>query len=325
MIKIGIVGGTGYVAGELLRNLIHHPEVEIDFVYSHSQPGEPIQKVHQDLFWQDGLLFSSEINPEVDLVFLSIGHGYSRNFLLQHRFSQQTKVVDLSNEFRLNEDSNLGENNFVYGLPELNRDRIKQSSHIANPGCFASAIQLALLPLASKDILQQDVHIHAITGSTGAGQSLKETSHFSWRNNNLSVYKAFQHQHLGEIQESLGAVQQSQLPDLNFLPMRGNFTRGIFASIYCNCNWTESELQDLYLAYYQTAVFTHLSDQEVHLKQVVNTNNCALQVRKIDGKVLIISAIDNLLKGAAGQAIQNMNLMFGLKENTGLQLKASYF
>jgi len=325
MIKAGIVGSSGYVAGELLRCLIHHPEVDIDFLYSHSQPGLNAGEIHQDLIHLENLTFTNVINEQVDVVFLCLGHGNSTKFLKTHSFSSQTKIIDLSNDFRLKNDAAMGEKDFVYGLTELNHGAIKTAQHIANPGCFATAIQLALLPLAAKQHLNDDVHIHAITGSTGAGQGLSTTSQFSWRSNNVSIYKAFDHQHMGEIGENIVSLQPKFKHEINFLPVRGNFTRGIFASAYMTTDLSEMQLQDLYEDYYQDAPFTHLSKNTVHLKQVVNTNFCYLQVQKIDGKVLITSVIDNLLKGAAGQAIENMNLMFGLDQKSGLALKASLF
>ncbi|AEV34451.1 N-acetyl-gamma-glutamyl-phosphate reductase, common form [Owenweeksia hongkongensis DSM 17368] len=325
MIKAGIIGGTGYVAGELIRLLVNHPNVKIDFIYSHSQPGQSVASVHEDLFGFESLQFTDQVNLNVDVLFLCLGHGNSKKFLENHTFSPSTKVIDLSNDFRLEADANFLGKEYVYGLPELNKEKIANAGYIANPGCFATAIQLALLPLAKGGFLKNEVHINAITGSTGAGQSPSATTHFSWRNNNLSIYKAFSHQHLGEIGESLVSLQPDFDKALNFLPLRGDFTRGIFACVYTNCELSEEELSALYKSYYEDAPFTKISANGINLKQVVNTNFCLLQVQKIDGKVLIISVIDNLLKGASGQAIQNMNLMFGLNESTGLNLKASYF
>ncbi|WP_417588444.1 N-acetyl-gamma-glutamyl-phosphate reductase [Owenweeksia hongkongensis] len=325
MIKAGIIGGTGYVAGELIRLLVNHPNVKINFIYSHSQPGQSVASVHEDLFAFESLQFTDQVNLNVDVLFLCLGHGNSKKFLENHTFSASTKVIDLSNDFRLEADANFLGKEYVYGLPELNKEKITNAGYIANPGCFATAIQLALLPLAKGGFLKNEVHINAITGSTGAGQSPSATTHFSWRNNNLSIYKAFSHQHLGEIGESLVSLQPDFDKALNFLPLRGDFTRGIFASVYTNCEISEEELSALYKSYYEDASFTKISANGINLKQVVNTNFCLLQVQKIDGKVLITSVIDNLLKGASGQAIQNMNLMFGLNESTGLNLKASYF
>lgn len=325
MIKTGIVGGTGYVAGELLRCLIHHPQVEIEFIYSHSKPGAKVADFHQDLFAHPELTFTDTVNPDADVVFLCLGHGNSKKFIENHSFSSKTRFIDLSNDFRLQADAEFLENEFVYGLVELNKEKIKTAQHIANPGCFATAIQLALLPLAKHNLLRQDVHVHAITGSTGAGMGLSDTSHFSWRNNNVSIYKAFSHQHLGEITESVTSLQSNFSQHINFLPVRGDFTRGIFASAYTSCDLSENELIALYVDFYKDAVFTKISKDTINLKQVVNTNYGLLQVQKLNGKVLVTSVIDNLLKGAAGQAIQNMNLMLGFEEDEGLNLKASMF
>ena len=325
MIKAGIIGSSGYVAGELIRTLVNHPEVDIDFMYSHTQPGQKVADTHQDLAGIENLAFTNEVNPNADVVFLCLGHGNSTKFLSQHSFSANTKLIDLSSDFRLASDANFTGKKFVYGLVELNKNKIKSSSYIANPGCFATAIQLGILPLAKHKLLNDDVHVHAITGATGAGQSLTETTHFSWRNNNISVYKAFKHQHLDEINESLSSLQAEYNGNLNFLPVRGDFTRGIFATMYCKTELSEIRLVQLYEEFYQDEPFTFVTKNTINLKQVVNTNNCFIQVQKIDDKVLVTSVIDNLLKGAAGQAIQNMNLMFGLEETTGLKLKANYF
>lgn len=324
MISVGIVGSAGYVAGELIRCLMHHPEVELDFLYSHSSSGTEVKSLHQDLLGTE-LTFTQELKSNIDIVFLCLGHGNSKLFLAAHSFSENTRIVDLGNDFRLNADASFKGMDFEYGLVEWNKKNIETAKYIANPGCFATAIQLALLPLANAGMLKNDVHINAITGSTGAGQSLSSTSHFSWRNNNVSMYKEFKHQHLGEINETLGEMQVDFNSSLHFLPVRGDFTRGIFASAYTECDYDEKQLTQLYEEYYETAKFTKIYKGNVHLKQVVNTNNCALQIQQIDGKVLITSVIDNLLKGAAGQAIQNMNIMFGLPEETGLSFKANYF
>lgn len=325
MITVGIVGSGGYVAGELIRCLVHHPEVNIDFLYSHSQAGKTISEVHNDMFTHDSLRFTDSINQNVDVIFLCLGHGNSREFLNKNVLSKKITLIDLGNDFRLNNDAHFEDKEFVYGLVELNKSKIKNANNIANPGCFSTTIQLGLLPLAKAGLLQNEIHINAITGSTGAGQSLSDTSHFSWRNNNASIYKAFRHQHLGEIKESIASLQNGFDQDINFLPVRGDFTRGIFATAYTKCSLSEEELVDLYQTYYEDATFTFISKDTVNLKQVVNTNNCLIQVQKIDDKVLITSAADNLLKGAAGQAIENMNLIFGLDERTGLNFKASFF
>lgn len=324
MINIGIIGGSGYTGGELIRLLLNHPEVEIQFVYSTTRAGSKISDTHTDLLGQTNLLFSNDVDHEIDLVFLCLGHGNSTKFLQEHPFSEATKIIDLSNDFRLEASSSFGGRNFVYGLPELNRDKIQKTKYIANPGCFATAIQLALLPLAQAKLLDKEVHINATTGSTGAGVGLSPTTHFSWRENNMSHYKAFTHQHLGEINESLKHLQKDK-GKLLFIPNRGNFTRGIWATAYTHFKGSESEAINLYADYYKEAPFTQLSDEPIALKQVVNTNYCHLHVIVHDGMILIASAIDNLLKGASGQAVQNMNLMFGFPEMEALQLKSGVY
>ena len=325
MIKVGIIGGAGYTAGELIRLLIHHSKVEIDFIYSTSNAGNKVSKIHQDLLGSTDLEFSSAINPEVDVLFLCLGHGNSKAFLEKNSFSSQTKTIDLSNDFRLEADTNFNGKTFVYGLPELNKEAIKKANYIANPGCFATAIQLALLPLAKANLLQDDVHINAITGATGAGTSLSETTHFTWRDNNFSHYKAFTHQHLGEINQTVNQLQSDFKSDINFMPNRGNFSRGIFATLYTKFEGTLEEAKQLYSEFYKDAAFTFVSNEDIHLKQVVNTNKGILHLHKHNDKLLVTSIIDNLLKGASGQAIQNMNLMYGFEETEGLQLKANYF
>jgi N-acetyl-gamma-glutamyl-phosphate reductase len=325
MIQAGIVGGTGYVAGELIRILIHHQDVNINFVYSHSRAGKKVMDVHQDLFTNPEMQFTDQINPDVNVVFLCLGHGNSTKFLSENQFSENTKIIDLSNDFRLKNDAVFKGQKFVYGLVEKNEALIEEAQNIANPGCFATAIQLGLLPLAAENLLENDVHIHGITGSTGAGNSMMETTHFSWRNNNVSVYKPFVHQHLGEIGETLESFGNELKSELNFIPIRGNFTRGILVSIYTKCDLSEEELVKLYKSFYEESVFTVVSDKPIHLKQVVNTNYCLLHVEKHGNKVLITSAIDNLLKGAAGQAVENMNLMFGFALDAGLNFKPNYF
>ncbi len=325
MIQVGIVGGTGYVAGELIRVLMYHPEVHLRFVYSHSHAGEEIHSIHEDLFMLEDQKFSAEVDTDIDVVFLSLGHGNSTKFLHEHPFSDSTKIIDLSNDFRLKGVSHQGRRKFTYGLVEKNREAIVSAENIANPGCFATAIQLALLPLANQKILHGDIHIHGITGSTGAGRTLSETSHFSWRNNNVSVYKPFAHQHLDEIKETLLSFQPEFNRELNFIPVRGDFTRGILATVYTESDLSEQALTQLYKDYYKDKMFTTVSDLPIHLKQVVNTNYCLLHVEKHGNKAFIVSVIDNLLKGAAGQAVENMNLMFGFAEGEGLKLKPSYF
>ena len=325
MISVGIIGSSGYVAGELIRLLLHHPKVNIDFIYSHSMPGEKASKVHEDLIAYPDLCFTNQVNPDVQVLFLCLGHGNSKKFLSENNFSKETKIIDLGNDFRLKEDSLYNGKQFIYGLVEANKEDIEKAKYIANPGCFATAIQLALLPLAKDKALDNSIHIHAITGSTGAGRSLSETSHFSWRNSNLSIYRPFTHQHLDEIEQSLTKLQSNFNQEINFIPVRGDFTRGIFASVYTKTDLQEEELLAMYKAYYKEHNFIITTDQTLHLKQVVNTNNCLLQIQKIGDKVLITSVIDNLIKGASGQAVQNMNLMFGLDQNTALNLKPSYF
>ena len=324
MIKAGIIGGSGYTGGELIRILLNHPNVKIDFVFSTTRAGKPIVSTHQDLLGLTDLKFSGEINPEVDVVFLCLGHGNSTAFLKENSFSASTKIIDLSNDFRLQADSIFNGKRFIYGLPELNRSAIQSAEAIANPGCFATAIQLALLPMAKAGMLKNDVHINAVTGSTGAGVGLSDTSHFSWRNNNVSWYKPFTHQHLGEIGESLSSFGES-LGKLRLLPNRGNFTRGILVTAYTEYGGSLEDAKQLYKDFYKDAVFTHMSEDEIHLKQVVNTNQCHIHLHGHDDLLLVTSAIDNLLKGASGQAVQNMNLMFGFPETEGLLLKAGVF
>ncbi|SFQ50567.1 N-acetyl-gamma-glutamyl-phosphate reductase [Hymenobacter arizonensis] len=321
-IKVGIVGGAGYTAGELIRILLHHEFAELGAIVSSSNAGNPVHQVHDDLVGDTELVFASELAGDEDVVFLCLGHGNSSAFLQKNALPATTHIIDLSNDFRLEADREFDEREFVYGLPELNKRRIQQAQHIANPGCFATAIQLALLPLAQANKLTEDVHVSAITGSTGAGQSLSETVHFSWRTNNVSIYKPFTHQHLGEIGESLAQLQPQLDGDIHFVPYRGNFSRGIFASVYTPSDLTQDEARQLYKDFYADAPFTTVSDKEIHLKQVVNTNKCLLHVQKFGKQLLITSAIDNLVKGASGQAVQNMNLIFGLPETTGLHLKA---
>ncbi|MGR7812386.1 N-acetyl-gamma-glutamyl-phosphate reductase [Lacinutrix undariae] len=325
MINVGIIGGAGYTAGELLRILLNHPKVAINFVFSTSNAGNKISKVHQDLFGTTDLEFSSAINPGVEVLFLCLGHGNSKAFLEKHQFSAQTKIIDLSNDFRLTNDAVFDNKAFVYGLPELNKKSICEANYIANPGCFATAIQTALLPLANAKLLTDEVHVNAVTGATGAGTSLSETTHFTWRDNNFSSYKVFNHQHLDEIQQSVQGLQNDFDFDINFVPNRGDFSRGIFATLYTKFEGTLEDAKQLYKDFYKAAAFTFVSDEDVHLKQVVNTNKCLVHLQKHKNKLVITSVIDNLLKGASGQAVQNMNLMFGFEETEGLQLKANYF
>ena len=325
MIKAGIIGVAGYTAGELIRLLINHPQVAIDFIFSTSNAGNAVSHIHQDLLGFTDLKFSSEINTTVDVLFLCLGHGNSKAFLEKNSFSKETKIIDLSNDFRLTNDAVFDNKPFVYGLPELNKEAIKNANYLANPGCFATAIQLALLPLASTQNIKADVHVNAVTGATGAGTSLSATIHFTWRDNNFSHYKAFNHQHLGEINESVKQLQKEQTNDIIFIPNRGDFSRGIFATLYTEFDGSLEDAKTIYKDFYKDAKFTFVSDDAIHLKQVVNTNKCIIHLHKHGNKLLITSVIDNLLKGASGQAVQNMNLMFNLNENEGLQLKVTYF
>ncbi len=325
MLEIGIIGGAGYTAGELIRLLVNHPKTNINFVYSSSNAGNKITSVHQDLVGALDLTFTNTINPEVDVLFLCLGHGNSKAFIENNHFSTKTSIIDLSNDFRLHKDEVFKGKTFVYGLPELQKEKIKQAKYIANPGCFATALQLAILPLAAKGLLNEDIHINAVTGATGAGTSLSATTHFAWRANNFSHYKPFVHQHLDEINQSLLQLQNNFNGTLNFIPNRGDFSRGIFATLYTKYEGSLDAAKQLYSDFYKDAAFTFISENEVHLKQVVNTNKCVLHLHKHNDKLLITSVLDNLLKGASGQAIQNMNLMFGFNETEGLQLKANFF
>ena len=313
MAKIGIVGAAGYTGGELLRILINHPDVIITCAMSNSQAGKLVSDVHTDLLGSSSLVFTKDLTP-VDVLFICSGHGESKKFLASHSIPWHTKIIDLSTDFR---DESEG---FVYGLPEFQKEKIKEANKIANPGCFATSIELALLPLAAKGLLNQDIHVSAITGSTGAGQSLSETSHFSWRNNNVSVYKTFTHQHLSEIRQTISAVQAA--PKIHFIPYRGNFSRGIMANVYTSFSGSQEDAENMFDAFYQNSPFVFRSSQPVDVKQVVNTNKCFLHLEVHEGQLLITSVIDNLLKGASGQAVQNMNLMLGWDEDAGLRLKS---
>lgn len=321
MIEAGIIGGAGYTAGELIRILLRHPDLNLNFIYSTSQEGKPVTKIHQDLLGETNLQFSGKINSDVDIVFLCLGHGNSIKFLEENQFSESTKIVDLSTDYRI-ADAN---HSFVYGLPESKKEEIRKANFIANPGCFATAITLALLPLAAEKLLTDEVHINAVTGATGAGTSLSETTHFTWRDNNYSSYKAFEHQHLAEINQTIKSFHPQYSSALNFIPNRGNFSRGIHCTAYTNFTGSLEEAQALYQDYFKDAAFTFVLEEELHLKQVVNTNKCLIRLQKFGDKLLITSILDNLLKGASGQAVHNMNLMFGFPEKTGLELKANYF
>jgi len=323
-IKVGIIGGAGYTGGELIRLLIHHPGVSVSFIHSRSNADKPVYSVHQDLLGETELKFSGELSDNIDVVFLCLGHGESKKFLSENKISEKIKVIDLANDFRLSPSSKHEARNFVYGLPELNREQIKTANNVANPGCFATTIQLGLLPLAKAGLLK-DVYTTGITGSTGAGQSLSATSHFSWRENNIQAYKTLSHQHLGEIGESLKQLQPAGDIHVNFVPWRGDFTRGIFISSQLPCDLSLIELNKLYQDFYSGHPFTHITKEPVFLKQAVNTNKCIIQLEQVGSQLVVHSVTDNLLKGASGQAVQNMNLMFGLDETTGLNLKANYF
>ena len=323
MIKVGIIGGAGYTAGELIRLLVFHPEVQLTFIHSTSHAGEPVAGVHGGLLGDTDAVFCDTFDlNDVDVLFLCQGHGKSHAFWEENARPEGLKVIDLAQDYRDESDG------YVYGLPEWQKEKIAQASLIANPGCFATAIQLALLPLAHAHLIQKEVNVTAITGSTGAGVKPSATTHFSWRSDNISVYKAFEHQHLLEIRRDLALLQGTptdELPFINFIPMRGDFARGILAAVYTDCDLDEEEAVNLYKAYYADAAFTFVSDAAIDLKQVTNTNKSLVHVEKHAGKLLITSAIDNLLKGASGQAVQNMNLLFGLDEQTGLRLKPNAF
>jgi N-acetyl-gamma-glutamyl-phosphate reductase len=325
MIQVGIIGGAGYTAGELIRLLLVHSKTEINFVYSTSSAGKKLSTIHQDLLGSTEQLFTDTITTDVDVVFLCLGHGNSKLFLENNTFSKATKIIDLSNDFRLTPDAVFQNKQFVYGLPELNKSDIQSAQYIANPGCFATAIQLAILPLAANGLIKEAIHVNAVTGATGAGTSLSATTHFTWRVDNFSHYKAFNHQHLDEIHQSVDSLQEGLQSEIHFIPNRGNFSRGIFATLYTKYDGTLEQAKTLFKSYYKNAEFTTVSENPLHLKQVVNTNKCLLQLEVHHGNLLITSVIDNLLKGASGQAVHNMNLMFGFEEQLGLQLKANYF
>ena len=321
MIRVGIVGGAGYTAGELLRILLNHPEVNILFVHSKSHAGQPVSNVHTDLLGETDLVFTEELSLRIDVLFLCMGHGQSEKFLSEHAVPGKLKIIDLSQDFRLKSENH----DFVYGLPELNRHYIKVSERIANPGCFATCIQLGLLPMASYGLLQDTVHINGITGSTGAGQKPMATTHYSWRNNNVSVYKAFEHQHLAEIKQSILQLQPNFNNELVFVPMRGNFTRGILCSMYTKCTIPFEEVKSIFESYYKRNPFVIFTDKNPDLKQVVNTNKGMVYLQNQGEYVFIVVIIDNLLKGASGQAVHNMNIAFGLEDTLGLKFKASAF
>ena len=324
-IKAGIAGAAGYTGGELIRLLLNHPHVALGSLLSRSSAGMLVSSVHHDLVGETELFFTDTLDKDLDILFLCLGHGESGKFIEEYTLGYATKIIDLSNDFRLSATSNLGGRNFIYGLPELNRAVIKSATNIANPGCFATAIQLGLLPLAKSGLLTE-VYTTGITGSTGAGQKPSETSQFSWRANNIQAYKTHTHQHLAEIEQSLQQVQaQKNKVAIHFVPWRGDFTRGIFISSQLKCLVPLEEINAMYDAYYKDEPFIHLTGNQLFLKQVVNTNKCLIQLEKVDEHLIIHSAMDNLIKGASGQAIQNMNIMCGFDEAEGLRLKASYF
>ena len=322
MIRIGILGAAGYTGGELIRLLLNHPEAEIVFANSESNAGNLVADVHEGLYGDTDLRFTDEMPfNDVDVVFFCFGHGKSEAFLKEHAIPQHVKIIDLAQDFRLAAPGN----DYVYGLPEINKDKIATAQHVANPGCFATCIQLALLPAASMRIITENVSVNAITGSTGAGQKPSATTHFSWRNNNMSIYKAFTHQHVPEIRQSLTQVQGYLDADIDFIPYRGDFARGIFATAVVKTDKPIEEVIEGYKQFYANAAFTHYVDKAIDMKQVVNTNKALVHCDKYGRKLLITSTIDNLLKGAVGQAVQNMNIMFGINETTGLNLKSSAF
>ncbi|HTD93882.1 MAG TPA: N-acetyl-gamma-glutamyl-phosphate reductase [Chitinophagaceae bacterium] len=323
-IRTGIIGGAGYTGGELIRLLINHTVATISFVHSRSNAGKALHTIHQDLLGDTDMHFTGELSDDIDVLFLCLGHGESNKFLSENKIASHIKIIDLANDFRLTGTSAFGDRQFVYGLPELNKETIRGASNIANPGCFATAIQLGLLPMAKAGLLK-DIYTTGITGSTGAGQSLSTTSHFSWRANNIQAYKTLTHQHLGEIGETLMQLQPGSSIDLSFVPWRGDFTRGIFISSTMSCDLSLQELNVLFNEFYAGQAFTLMSKEPIFLKQVVNTNKAVIHLEKAGTKVVVHSALDNLLKGASGQAIQNMNLICGLPETAGLKLKANYF
>ena len=323
-VRVGIIGAAGYTGGELIRILLGHPQAEIVFAQSRSNAGKPLASVHRDLAGDTDLSFGEAAPADADVLFLCAGHGEARKFLSETPLPDAVRIIDLSHDFRLAESAEIGGRRFVYGLPELQKEAIRGARNIANPGCFATAIQLALLPLANAGLLTE-VHVTAITGATGAGQSLQATQHFAWRANNISAYKTLTHQHLGEIGQSLAQLSGRKAPAVHFIPWRGDFTRGIFASACLRYDGPIEAVEKLYREFYADAPFTHLSAEPIDLKQVVNTNKCLLFAEKAGDQLVVHAAIDNLLKGASGQAVQNMNLMFGLEESAGLRLKAVNF
>lgn len=323
-IKVGIIGGAGYTGGELIRLLINHPSTELTYIHSKSNAGKELHAVHQDLVGETQIKFSHEMNDDIDVLFLCVGHGDSKKFLEENEVPDHIKIISLSQDFRLRENANFRDREFVYGLPEIKREEIRNARNVANPGCFATAIELGLLPLAKLSLLE-DVYTTGITGSTGAGQSMSPSSHFSWRSNNVQAYKTLTHQHLGEINETLHFVSGKKTPSIHFVPWRGDFTRGIFITSQLKCSETLLEMYRAFEEFYKGHPFVRMSREPIFLKQIVNTNNCFINLEQAGDILVIHSVLDNLLKGASGQAVQNMNLLFGLEESEGLRLKANYF
>ena len=323
MKKIGIVGGSGFTGGELIRILLNHPKFKIKFIYSLSQNGKNIHEIHPDLLGKTDIIFSDQITTDIDVLFLCLGHGKSRIFLDNYNFKSDTIIIDLSSDFRLINNNKYKSRNFLYSLPEFNREKIKQSKSIANPGCFATAIQIGLLPLMANNLIKNDIHVNAITGSTGAGRVSSDTNNFNWRNNNLSIYKPFNHQHLNEIYQTLNIMGNDS--KIYFVPYRGNFTRGIFTSIYMKFDDEIENIKSIYKDFYESHPFTFLSKNDINLKEVINTNNCHVNIECHESIIHITTVIDNLLKGASGQAVQNLNIIFGYEESLGLNFKGSIY
>ena len=323
MKKIGVVGGSGFTGGELIRILLNHPKFKIKFIYSLSQNGKNIHEIHPDLLGKTDIIFSDQITTDVDVLFLCLGHGKSRIFLDKYNFKSDTILIDLSSDFRLINNNKYKSRNFLYSLPEFNREKIKQSKSIANPGCFATAIQIGLLPLLVNNLIKNDIHVNAITGSTGAGKISSDTNNFNWRNNNLSIYKPFHHQHLNEIYQTLNILGNDS--KIYFVPYRGNFTRGIFTSIYMKFDHEIEDIKIIYEDFYRNHPFTFLSKNDINLKEVINTNNCHLKIEFHEKIIHITTVLDNLLKGASGQAVQNLNIIYGYEESLGLNFKGSIY
>ena len=323
MKKIGIVGGSGFTGGELIRILLNHPKFKIKFIYSLSQNGKNIHEINPDLLGKTDIIFSDQITTDVDVLFLCLGHGKSRIFLDKYNFKSDTIIIDLSSDFRLINNNKYKSRNFLYSLPEFNREKIKQSKSIANPGCFATAIQIGLLPLLVNNLIKNDIHVNAITGSTGAGKISSDTNNFNWRNNNVSIYKPFNHQHLNEIYQTLNILGNDS--KIYFVPYRGNFTRGIFTSIYMKLDHKIKDIEIIYKDFYKNHPFTFLSKNDINLKEVINTNNCHVKIQFHESIIHITTVLDNLLKGASGQAVQNLNIIYGYEESLGLNFKGSIY